>query len=168
MIVEASSHDYVSLLLGDAPRGLRLADTPIAAFDVLRMLADLTTQVGETFSPASWLIVHEGEIVGLCSITEPPEAGSIDIGYGVAPSRQNRGFAGRAIGEIVAWANADQRVRAITAETAFKNLASQRVLARNGFREVGRRIDEDDGPVICWRRPTGSPLDAAPRPSPAR
>lgn len=164
MIVEAFSQDYVSLLLGDAPKGLRLADTPIAAFDVLRTLADLTSEVGEVFLPASWLIVHEGEIVGLCAITQPPETGSIDIGYGVAPSRQNRGIAGTAIGEIVAWAKADERVRALTAETTFENLASRRVLARNGFCEVGSHIDEDDGPVIRWRCPTGSPHDAAPRP----
>ena len=154
MIIETTSEDYRSLLLGRAPRSFNLADTPIAPVEVLRMLADVAAQVRESFSPASWLIVDDDEIVGLCSITRPPQEGVIDIGYGIAPSRQNRGIASCAIQGVVAWAEADPHIRAITAETSPANVASQRVLDRGGFIRVGERVDEEDGLLICWRRAT--------------
>lgn len=31
------------------------------------------------------------------------------------------------------------------------NLASQQVLARNGFERTGERFDAGDGQLICWR-----------------
>ncbi len=154
MILETTKDDYARLILGQAPRNLRLPDTPIAPPVILEMLAGVADRVWQVFSPASWLIVENDEVVGLCSITRPPERGVIDIGYGVAPSRQGRGSAGRAIGEIVAWAKASADVTAITADTSTTNLASQRVLERNGFIRVGERIDKEDGPLICWRCPT--------------
>lgn len=55
---------------------------------------------------------------------------------------------------IVAWACADLRVTAVTAETSVQNQASQRVLERNGFLRTGGRVDPEDGELICWRRLT--------------
>jgi RimJ/RimL family protein N-acetyltransferase len=154
MIVETTREDHASLCQGRAPRRFENADSPIAPVEVLQMLADLAEVVRESFSPAAWLIVEDNEVVGLCSVKAPPSGGVIDIGYGVAPTRQNRGIAGRAIGEIVAWARKVPQVRAVTAETTPANFASQRVLERNGFVKVGKRVDEEDGPVLCWRCPT--------------
>ena len=151
MILQTTHDDYAALILGKAPRSLILADTPIAPVEVLQMLAGVAAQVRETFSPVSWLITENNELVGLCSITRPPHAGEIDIGYGIAPSRQNRGIASRAIGEIVLWARSTASLNAITAETSVANTPSQQVLRRNGFTEVGERVDEEDGPLLCWR-----------------
>jgi len=91
----------------------------------------------------------------MCSITHPPREGVIDIGYGVAPSRQGRGIAGRAIRDVVGWARGRPEVHGITAETSLANLASQRVLAGAGFVRVGERLDAEDGALICWRCATG-------------
>jgi RimJ/RimL family protein N-acetyltransferase len=154
MILETTEHDYACLILGRPPRRLSLADTPIAPPEVLTMLSGVAVQVRARFAPASWLIVEADEVVGLCSITRPPDNGVVDIGYGVAPSRQGRGFASRAVGEIVAWARCRADVTAISAETTTTNLASQNVLTRNGFARVGERHDEEDGPLILWRCPT--------------
>lgn len=151
MIIETNRQDYAALLSGHGPRTFTLADTPIASVEIMQMLADLDASVARTFSPASWLIVEEEEVVGLCSIIRPPDHGEIAIGYGIAPSRQGRGIASRAVGKIVAWARSDPQVRAVTAETAVANIASQRVLIRNGFVQVGERVDEEDGPLLCWR-----------------
>ena len=151
MIMETTSEDYASLLRGCAPRSFELADTPIAPPPVLQMLAEVAATVRKTFTPASWLIIEADEVVGLCSVTRPPCDGVIDIGYGIAPSRQGRGFAGRAIAEIIAWARETVGVTALTAETSKSNEASQRVLARNGFAQVGERVDDEDGQLICWR-----------------
>ena len=154
MIIETTSDDYAALTSGRALRDYNSADSPIAPPEVLEMLAGVAAHVRETFSPASWLIVEGQEVVGLCSITRPPRNGEIDIGYGIAPTRQGRGIAGRAIGDIVDWALGVAFVKAITAETAVENLASQRVLRKNRFIEVNRRVDEEDGALICWRRNT--------------
>jgi RimJ/RimL family protein N-acetyltransferase len=154
MIVETTREDYASLLSGRGPRSFTLADTPIAPLDTLQMLAGLDARVAKTFTPASWLIVEENEVVGLCSIIRPPKGDEIAIGYGIAPSRQGRGVASRAVGEVIAWAGANALIRAVTAETTVTNIASQRVLIRNGFVQIGERLDGEDGPLLCWRLAT--------------
>lgn len=151
MIIETIAADYAALLNHHAPRDFALADTPIAGPEVLKMLAGLAERIAAGFTPASWLIVEDDEVVGLCSVTRTPRHGSIDIGYGIAPSRRSRGIATRAIGAIVAWARAAPHVAAITAETAIDNIASQQVLVRNGFVQTGERLDAEDGQLICWR-----------------
>lgn len=48
MIIETTAADYAALLRGRAPRGLLLADTPIAPPEVLRMLAGVARNVRVT------------------------------------------------------------------------------------------------------------------------
>ena len=75
MIVETTSEDYASLCLGRAPRQFDNVDSTIAPVEVLHMLAGVALRVRETFSPASWLIVENNEVVGMCSVTRPPSDG---------------------------------------------------------------------------------------------
>lgn len=154
MIVEATEQDFTALIEGRAPRDLRLADTPIASPEILGMLAEVAALVRESFSPVAWLIVSDRELVGLCSVTHPPENGVIDIGYGIAPSRQGQGHAGAAIRDILRWAETNPAICAVTADTSPANTASMRVLERAGFVRTGERWDEEDGQLIEWRRET--------------
>ena len=154
MILETTEDDYVRFVLGAAPRHFQLADTAISSPDILKMLADVASRVWAGFSPASWLILEGGELVGLCAITRPPKDGCVDIGYGIAPSRRGLGYATRAVGEIARWASDRADIVALTAETSTANLASQRVLEANGFVRTGERVDDEDGQLICWRRVT--------------
>ncbi len=158
MILEASAEDFAALIAGRAPRALALPDTPIEQPEVLQMLGDLAARVRAAFSPAAWLIVEGAEIVGLCSVMRAPTDGVIEIGYGIAPGRQRRGIAGRAVGEIVDWARATPGIIAITADTAPENIASHQVLVRNKFVQVDERIDVDEGPLLCWRHDLGRKL----------
>lgn len=150
-IFEATALDHAALLRGDAPRHFGLADTPIATPEIIAMLAEMAEEVGQEFSPTSWLIVEGYDVVGLCSIKLPPEDGLFEIGYGIASSHHNRGIASRAVAQVVAWARRQPGLRTIIAETLPDNIASQRVLMRNGFVAVSDRLDEEDGIVICWR-----------------
>ncbi|ANB18513.1 GCN5-related N-acetyltransferase [Dokdonella koreensis DS-123] len=52
------------------------------------------------------------------------------------------------------WACRTPGINALTAETGVDNAASQRVLVRNGFVQIGERLDDEDGALICWRRKT--------------
>jgi len=155
MIIELTTHDFEALLKGIAPRHLRLVpDSAIAPPEILGMLNRLATEINAEFSPSAWMIVEDGEIVGPCSIVRVPQDGNIHIGYGVAPSRQGLGSTTRAIAQLLEWAWNDPRVALISAETGWENIASQRVLQRNGFIRTGERIDAEDGPLICWEAVT--------------
>ena len=152
MIVDAEGPDFEALIAGTAPRGLALPDSELADRATLEMLCALADKVRVDFTPAAWLIVEQGEIAGLCSlIHSPTPEGVVEIGYGIAPSCRRRGIASRAVADVVAWARSDGRIKAVAANTATANLFSQRTLERNGFRKVGERVDDEDGPLICWR-----------------
>jgi putative acetyltransferase len=152
MLIEAEDGDFATLLRGEAPHGLKLVDTEIAPPGILQMLRELTKHIRLSFAPSAWLVVKDGELVGLCSLTRVPSDGAIDIGYGIAPSRQGQGYATCAVAAILKWAYADPRVTAITAETSVHNRPSQSVLERNGFLQVGKRVDAEDGDLICWKK----------------
>lgn len=118
--------------------------------DVLRTVRGMTNKLHAAGCTASWMVVRDGEVVGLCSYKRPPTEGRVEIGYGTAPQRRHTGVATAAVAAIVQIAGADPAVEALTAETASNNLASQRVLEKNGFARTGHRIDEEDGEVFCW------------------
>ena len=153
MLVEATDEHFAALISGAAPLGLTVPDGGVEMVEVLEMLRGLAQSVRQQIGPASWLIVADGEIVGLCSITKAfPTPGTIEIGYGLAQARRGRGHAAAAVAELLDWARSDKRIAAVAADTAVDNLPSQRVLERNGFTRIGGRIDAEDGPLICWRR----------------
>lgn len=157
MIVEAEAHDFKALIAQIPPRGLRLAQSEVAPLATLRMLKALAQRVRRAFKPAAWLIVEDGEVVGLCSVIHPPSSeGVVEIGYGVAPCRQGRGVARRAVFDMVEWATSDPRVQALAANTSTANIKSQRVLEANGFDKIGARVDKEDGLLICWRIKTAA------------
>jgi [ribosomal protein S5]-alanine N-acetyltransferase len=60
------------------------------------------------------------------------------VGYFVAESRAGRGLARSAVGEVATYAFGELGLHRIEAGTAVENVASQRVLERNGFTLVGR------------------------------
>ncbi|TCS10233.1 GNAT family protein [Caulobacter sp. BK020] len=151
MLIEAADAHFAALLAGEAPDGLAVAEGGIEAPEVLAMLRALSAEVGESFHPNAWLIVEDGEVVGLTSLVRTPYVGdTVMIGYGVAASRRRRGIARRAVADLLAWARADHRVRTVTAETSIHNGPSHRVLETNGFQRTGEREDDEDGPLFCW------------------
>jgi RimJ/RimL family protein N-acetyltransferase len=133
----------------DAPDGLTLPPGGLDTPPVLRWLRRTLPELG---GYGSWLMVDAGEAVGACGYKHAPTpAGDVEVGYGVAPQRRARGYA-RLAGELLlAAARADPRLRAVTAETAVGNIASQRVLAGQGFFKVGRGWDDEEGETIRWR-----------------
>ncbi|CAL1691777.1 hypothetical protein MMB232_01931 [Brevundimonas subvibrioides] len=151
-ILAAGDADFADLLAAGRVQGRAAAEGGIAPDPVLDMLRGVAARVRPHCDPAAWWIVDADEIVGLCSIvSEPSGDGSISIGYGVASSRQGRGAATRAVGEVLEWAGTRPDLTGVTAETAVDNPASHRVLERNGFVRVGVRTDAEDGELIGWR-----------------
>jgi RimJ/RimL family protein N-acetyltransferase len=158
MLLEVSEKDFADLMGGNAPHGLSLPDSALAPVEVLQMLSELATSIRRTFAPSAWMIVEQGEIVGLCSVTKLFDGGGIDIGYGIASTRQRRGSATRAISEVIEWARNDPRVKVVSAQTSVNNPASQRVLKHNDFILTGQRHDVEDGALLCWTIDVAHPV----------
>lgn len=154
-LIEADDADFANLLSGAGSRGLRLPEGHVENPAVLQMLQNLANAIRPQFAPSAWLIVDQGEIVGLCSLVKSPSADGVDIGYGIAGTRRQRGHATAAVAAVLDWARQDERVRTVRAETSVHNLPSQRVLERNGFVRTGERFDEEDGDLFCWAAAAG-------------
>jgi len=148
-LVEATDAHF-AWMLGEAaaPDGLSLPPGGIDAPWVLRWTRRNLARLGQ---PGSWLIVADGEVVGLCGHKTGPDAqGAVEIGYGVAAERRRQGHATRAVALAVQSARCDGRIRRLVAETALRNLPSQRVLEANGFVRTGTSVDDDEGDMIVW------------------
>jgi RimJ/RimL family protein N-acetyltransferase len=153
VLIEATDADF-RWMRGEhcCQNGLRLPEGGVDDPVVLRIVRAITMRLHDAGSRASWLVVCNGEVVGLCSYRRPPVDRCVEIGYGIAPSRRGNGYAISAVAAMVQAAVLDPSVDTLTAETAVQNLASQRVLERNGFARASTRIDLEDGEVIGWTR----------------
>lgn len=154
MLEEAEDKHFAWMLGGQASESrLRLPPGGIDGSSVLEIVRRMATRVRSAYGAGSWMIVVDGEVVGLCSYKRPPDAdGVVEIGYGVAASRRDCGHATRAIAELLEVASQDRAIRRVIAETTTTNIASQRVLERNAFVREGKRIHPEDSEVILWRR----------------
>ncbi|HET7034617.1 MAG TPA: GNAT family N-acetyltransferase [Thermomicrobiaceae bacterium] len=91
------------------------------------------------FGPRRIVLRASGLAVGGIGFFGPPdEAGTLSIGYGIAPEARNQGLTTEALGAMLAFAAAQPGVRRVLADTTPDNLASQRVLAKAGFQRIGQ------------------------------
>lgn len=146
--------DHFAWMLGEAdgPNGLALPPGGVENATVLVMLRRTAAELRDRNVAGSWLMAADGEVVGLCGFKAVPENGVAEIGYGVTASRRGRGHATRAVAALILEASRDPEIDALKAETATDNIASQRVLERNGFVRSGTRVDPEDGALIVWSR----------------
>jgi RimJ/RimL family protein N-acetyltransferase len=92
-------------------------------------------------------------IIGSAGFKGPPDGdGRVEIGYGIVPDYQGRGYATEAAAALVAFALADNQVKLIRAHTLPTPNASTRVLEKCGFRRLGEIADPEDGLVWRWER----------------
>lgn len=128
--------EYAPVGAALAAAGLRAApdwpheDTP----DALRGLAEH----GAPGDTGTFLVVVDGEVVGDCGwFGAADDAGTVEVGYGLAASRRRQGLGTEAVAVLTAWVEAQPGVRLVTAEVLPGNEGSLRLLARLGFREHG-------------------------------
>lgn len=69
----------------------------------------------------------------------------IEIGYGIIPSAQNKGYGTEAVQALIVWAFASGQVKKIAAECSHDNLASIKVLEKLGMKRSGQ-----EGKMIKW------------------
>lgn len=131
------------------------ADFPVQLDGFLQFrIADLTADP----SAQPWLgraIVLTDDIgrhvIGSVGFHAPPdEDGRVEIGYRVEPEHRRQGVASEVARAMFDWAAREHGVDRFRASTGPNNVASQAVLARFGFRQVGSQMDDIDGLELVY------------------
>ena len=93
-----------------------------------------------------------GAGVGTCSFKGPPVDGMVEISYATDPAFEGRGYATEAAQALVDFAASQDEVRVVRAHTLPGGAASQRILAKCGFRYQGDVVDPEDGTISRFDR----------------
>ncbi len=115
------------------------------------VLTFMANQIGRDPALADWqmqvfILTEEGIIIGTGGFKgRPDKTGMVDLGYGIAPAYQGRGYATEAGVALVTWAFAQPGVRRIFADCLATNPASARVLEKAGLRQLPAR-----GKYLNW------------------
>jgi RimJ/RimL family protein N-acetyltransferase len=138
-------------MLGRSPSrpNFKVPQGGVAEDFVIEEIARIAARQRDVEYEGTWMIVENDEVVGLCGHHGPPVDGTVEIGYNVAPARQRRGYATRAIELLVENARERDDIETVIAQTAPDNIASQRVLEHNGFARAGEGISDGE-PVMRW------------------
>jgi RimJ/RimL family protein N-acetyltransferase len=96
-----------------------------------------------------WILRRPRLLIGISGFKSRPIHGHVELGYGVPPRYQRRGFATEAVNAMVDWAFANG-VECVSAETLPELIASQRVLLKTGFSFAGEGSEPG---VIRFTRP---------------
>ena len=81
---------------------------------------------------------EENRMIGdLCIHGEPNAEGEIEIGYGTYAEFQGRGYMTEIVAGIIRWIKEQRVVNAVIATTEKTNVASFKVLEKNGFFKSG-------------------------------
>ena len=140
-------------LLGEGPASTEapaICDGGVAPRAVVELIRGVAAKNRDALGgDVAWLVVSDGEAVGMISFTRPHDGKRPEIGYGIADSRQGRGHATQAVTALLPILRA-RGFDGLTAETGVGNRPSQLVLERNGFVRTGERTDPEDGDLYLW------------------
>jgi [ribosomal protein S5]-alanine N-acetyltransferase len=149
LVRERLASDHFSF---DVPEIGRVSFAPHWPGDALGMFPSLAASTSDPVAYSYVAIERDAlTVVGMLGATSEVDAnGAIEIGYGFGVP--GRGFATEAVEALVTQLLSSASIVAITANTAVGNLASQRVLEKNGFRQTGKSSNEEDGDLLVWMR----------------
>jgi RimJ/RimL family protein N-acetyltransferase len=142
-----------ALLTGRDP-GLPLAPGYPHADTADAMRAFVT---GGGAEPGTFLIVRrsDGRVVGDCGTFGAADShGTVEIGYGLAPSARGRGLATDAVRVLLAWVRDRPGARTVEADVDLDNAASRALLDRLGF-SLGSVGPRQVRYVLTWAAPEG-------------
>lgn len=136
--------------------GLEVPDDWLRERGLMRLRLDQMRR-GPTLQP--WLLRAIGlrrrrVMVGHIGFHDRPGAeylrdlapGGAELGYSIFPAFRRLGYATEACGALMSWASREHRVTRFVVSISPENLPSLRVADQFGFRKVGSRVDEEDGP----------------------
>jgi [ribosomal protein S5]-alanine N-acetyltransferase len=134
------------LALGDARDllALRIANREfMAPFDPARpdgfFTIEAQTEIARNADALKFAILDDGELAGVVALSNVVYGAfrSANLGYWVDAKRNGRGLATRAVGALAEHAFGSRGLHRLEAGTLVDNVASQRVLEKNGFELIG-------------------------------
>lgn len=100
---------------------------------------------------AMWIIENEnGSYIGNLCYKGFEKNKNPEIGYGIFGEFQGKGYATEAVRIALNWAFQNPEVKAVEAETEPRNIASQKVLEKCGFKATG--VIGEEGPRFILHR----------------
>ncbi|WP_114748466.1 GNAT family N-acetyltransferase [Pleomorphovibrio marinus] len=90
------------------------------------------------------------EIIGAAGFKGQPKNGMVEISYGTFKKFEGQGMGTAICKQLVSLALQTVPSLIINARTLPQNVASIKVLERNGFKLIGTVYDEEDGNVLEW------------------
>jgi RimJ/RimL family protein N-acetyltransferase len=132
---------------GSLEKELRLSESPRAVSPELRealeqtILPNVADASKNYLYSTLWTAISSKDkmMVGdVCFKGEPNADGEIEIGYGTYDEFQGKGFMTEIVGGMIEWARNQFLVRAVKASTEKANVASFKLLQKNGFTYVGQ------------------------------
>ncbi len=155
-LVQVSPADFDWLERGepDPDRGLTLPAGGVHSPEDLATVRGIVERLYQQDQPQAWMMVSDGEIVGLCSYARPPQNGEVLLGYGVAPGHQDHEHrhVADAVAAMAEIAAADPAIRTIVVQPAASDTEAHRILAEQGFERAGTLDHPDDGELVRWQK----------------
>ncbi|GCD11506.1 GNAT family N-acetyltransferase [Clostridium tagluense] len=105
-----------------------------------------------------WIVICKEENCEIASLMikgYPNEMGEVIIGYGTNETFQNKGYMTEAVEGLIKWIFTNPKALSIVADTEKTNIASHRVLEKNGFikyKESVKTSDEGEVEELVWWR----------------
>lgn len=153
--IEPATADHLRALLagGDVFRDVYQLQVIDGYIEFDGVLERSLRQVTDSGADPVWLThlfvaVDDQALIGLGGFKGPPHLGTVEIGYGIAPSYRGRGYATAAARALLDRAKA-AAVSVVIAHTLAEPNASTRVLQRLGFRQIV--VVEYPGVGATWR-----------------
>jgi RimJ/RimL family protein N-acetyltransferase len=158
-LVAVSRDDLLRLAQGERPAwtaGPVMAGAVAPPFVAERSLQQAGQGVPWRWCSSFHVVRRQDQaIVGGCGFKAPPQAGWVEVGYGIAPACRNQGFARMALQSLVERAFQVDEVQGVWAAVSPDNAASTRVVQALGFRSEGLFVDESGEALVRWVRPRG-------------
>ena len=93
------------------------------------------------------------ELVGSAGFHDfPNEVGMIEIGFGIVPERQNRGFGQELLLGMWKAISARNDVKVLRYTVAPDNAPSLHIINKLGFTQVGQQMDPEDGLELIFEK----------------
>ncbi len=135
-----------------------LLGTEVSAYvkQMVKANQDFYRTIGFRPPWVAYLAEEEGGIVGTCGFKGAPDPDRVEIAYHCFPDHEGSGVATRMAAQLVLLAKAQDPTLRITAQTLPEANASTRVLAKNGFVQMGEVTDDEVGRAWEWELRTGA------------
>jgi len=130
-VYEFSTCDDVTRYTGDA-------GTVKSKSDAENIIKNIWLTEYEKYGYARYALIHKGDkkVIGFCGIKFEKELGYPDIGYRMLPEYWGKGLGSEALKATLEYAHKVLGLDQIIGEAVDKNIASNKLLLKHGFKQV--------------------------------